>query len=59
MRTPFKCEKNIIKKDVTKQLHPSFEKYCVEKKVSYANKDSRELIAAAYDSVAGEPSETV
>ena len=52
-------QENIIKKDVTKQLHPSFEKYCVEKKVSYANKDSRELIVAAYDSCAGEPSETV
>ena len=59
MRSLVISQENIIKKDVTKHCYIlSFEKYCVEKKVSYANKDSRELIVAAYDSVAGEPSET-
>ena len=52
-------QENIIKKDVA-NLAASFpSKNIVLKKVPYANKDSRELIVAAYDSCAGEPSETV
>ena len=58
MRTPFKCEKNIIKKDVTNLVTPFPLKNIELKNVSYDNIDSRELIVAAYDSVAGEPSET-
>ena len=60
MRTLVKSQKNIIKKDVTMFCYIlSFEKYCVEKKFPYASKDSRDPIVAAYDSCAGEPSDTV
>ena len=59
MRTLVKSHKNIIKKDVTNLVTPFPLKNIALKMFSYANKDSRELIVAAYDSVAGEPSETV
>ena len=52
--------KNLIKKDVT-NLATSFpsKNIALRKKFPYANIDSRDSIVAAYDSVAGEPSETV
>ena len=58
-RTLVISHKNIIKKDVT-NLATSFpSKNIALKKVFYANIDSSDSIVAAYDSVAGEPSETV
>ena len=52
--------KNLIKKDVT-NLATSFPSGILrgKKKFPYANIDSRDSIVAPYDSVAGEPSETV
>ena len=58
-RSLVKSHKNIIKKGCNKTVTSLPSKNIARKKVSYANKDSRELIVAAYDSCAGEPSEIV
>ena len=59
MRTLVKSQENIIKKDVTNLATSLPSKNIALKKVSYASKDSRDPIVAAYDSCAGEPSDTV
>ena len=51
--------KNLIKKDVTNLATSLPSKNIALKMFPYANIDSRDSIVAAYDSVAGEPSETV
>ena len=60
MRSLVISQENIIKKAVVRfaTAFPS-KNIALRKKVSYANIDSRELIVAAYDSCAGDPSETV
>ena len=60
MRSLVISRKNIIKKDVTMfLLHPFLRKILRGKKFPYANRDSRDPMVAAYDSCAGEPSDTV
>ena len=60
MRTLVISLKNIIKKDVTNLVTPfPLKNIALKKKFPYDNIASRELIVAAYDSCAGDPSETV
>ena len=59
MRTLVKPHKNLIKKDVTNLVTSLPSKNIALKMFSYANIDARDSIVAAYDSCAGEPSETV
>ena len=52
-------QENIIKKGCNNTVTSLPSKNIALKMFSYANIDSRDSIVAVYDSVAGEPSETV